>query len=73
MSAIAKNQMFLGKVVTVQEVCDMIDAVTPEDLRRVARKIFRDGRRSVLFMGPKPSKKVRSQLKPKILTRFSKV
>jgi predicted Zn-dependent peptidase len=72
MSAIAKNQIFLEKVVTVQEVCNLIDAVTPEEFRRVARRIFRHGRRSILLMGPKPSKKVRSQLKPKILTRFSK-
>jgi predicted Zn-dependent peptidase len=72
MSSIAKNQMFLERVVRVEEVCAMIDAVTAEDFRRVARKIFRHGKRSVLLMGPSPSKQVRSKLKPKILTQYSK-
>ena len=42
----------------------MIDAVTAEDLRRVARRIFRTGKRSILLMGPHPSKKIRSRASP---------
>jgi predicted Zn-dependent peptidase len=64
MESIAKNEIFMGKYVSVDEVCKMIDAVTPQDLRRVARKFFKPDRRSLLFLGPKPSPKVRKMLKP---------
>jgi predicted Zn-dependent peptidase len=71
MSSIAMNEMFLGKSVRLEEVCASIDAVTAVDFRRVARKTFR-GKRSVLFMGPNPSKQVRAKLKPKVLRQYSK-
>ena len=69
MTSLAKNQVFLDKIVSVQEVCRLIDEVTPEDIRRVARKLFRHGRRSILLMGPRPSPGVRAKLKPKMLSR----
>jgi predicted Zn-dependent peptidase len=47
MESIAKNEIFMGKYVSVDEVCKMIDAVTPQDLRRVARKFFKPDRRTV--------------------------
>jgi predicted Zn-dependent peptidase len=72
MSSIAKNQIFLGKILDVKAICELIDVVTPEDIRRVARKIFRHGRRSILLMGPRPSKQVRAKLKPKLLPQFSR-
>jgi predicted Zn-dependent peptidase len=62
MSSIAKNEIFLGEYVSVDDVCQLIDKVTPQDLRRVARKLFRDGKRSILAMGPKPSRAQRAKL-----------
>lgn len=67
MSSIARNEMLMGKNVSVKEVCAQIDAVTPEDIRRVARKIFRSNSRSVLALGPKPSSTLKRRLKPKMI------
>lgn len=64
MSSIAKNEIFLNRHFSVKEVCKQIDAVTPEDLQRVAKFLFRDDRRSILALGPKPSRSVEAQLKP---------
>ena len=56
MSSIAKNDLFLGRYVSIKEVCRQIDAITPYDLRRVANIIFKDDQRSILALGPKPTK-----------------
>lgn len=64
MSSIAKNEIFLGRYVPVEEVCRAIDSVTVEDIRRVARRIFHTDRRSILALGPKPSALIRKKLKP---------
>jgi len=62
MSSIAKNDIFLKRYVTVEEVCRAIEVVTPQDIRRVARKIFKGDRRSIQFFGPKPSPQMVSRL-----------
>ena len=72
MSSIAKNEIFFGKYVSADEVCKMIDDVKPEDIRRVARKLLRDGTRSILAVGPKPSKSVLAKLKPTFPSRFNR-
>jgi predicted Zn-dependent peptidase len=72
MESIAKNEIFMGKYVSVDEVCKMIDAVTPQDLRRVARKFFKPDRRSLLFLGPKPSAKVKKMLKPVFPAKYQR-
>ncbi len=64
MSSIAKNEIFLGKHYSVEEVCEQVDAVTPKDLQRVAKYLFKDDQRSVLALGPKPSKTLAAQLRP---------
>ncbi len=69
MSSIAKNDIFLGKYASVAEVCREIDAVTPNDLKRVANEIFKDDRRSIIALGPKPSPSILSKLRPAILKR----
>ena len=56
MSSIAKNDLFLGRYVSIKEVCAQIDAITSTDLRRVANLIFKDDHRSILALGPKPTK-----------------
>lgn len=64
MSSIAKNEIFFGRYVPVDEVCKAIDAVTPQDVRRVARKLLKPGKSGVLALGPRPSRQVRAKLKP---------
>ncbi len=69
MSSIAKNEIFLGKYVSVSEVCRQIDAVNVDDIKRVAHSIFKDECRSILALGPAPSPKVLARLKPIVLKR----
>jgi predicted Zn-dependent peptidase len=70
MASIAKNEIFLGKYVSIEEVCRQIDEVTPEDITRVAKQLFREDRRSVLALGPKPSSSVSSKLKISVPKKF---
>lgn len=64
MSAIAKAEIFLGEYHDPEKICAQIDAVTAADIRRVARKLFAQDGRSVLLLGPKPSRQLRSKLAP---------
>lgn len=64
MSSIAKNEIVFGQLQDLDEVCRLIDAVTPSDVRRVARRIFKGDERAILALGPKPSKQVRARLRP---------
>ncbi|MGK5090228.1 pitrilysin family protein [Bdellovibrionota bacterium FG-2] len=64
MSSIAKGEIYMGTHLHVDELCAKIDAVSAQDIRRVARKLFRDGKKSILALGPKPGKQVRAKLKP---------
>lgn len=66
MSSIAKNEIFLGKYVPVDEVCKLIDEVTPQDIRRVARKLLREGRRSIFALGPKPTRQLLGKMKSSV-------
>lgn len=68
MSSIARNEISFGRYVSVEEVCAAIDAVTPEDIRRVARKIFKSNARSILALGPRPSTALRRKLKPTMIS-----
>ncbi len=54
MNSIAKNDISLGRYVSLSEVCASIDAVTPQDLKRVARKLFGRSEGSLVALGPKP-------------------
>ena len=68
MSSIAKNLMFLGQTSNIKAVCRQIDAVTPEDIQKIAQKMFRR-KRSILLLGPPPSKQLKAKLKPQFLDR----
>jgi predicted Zn-dependent peptidase len=62
MSSIAKNELFLNSYYTFEEICHQVDAVTPSDIQRMARALFHDPGRSILALGPKPSRKMAAQL-----------
>jgi predicted Zn-dependent peptidase len=72
MMSIANNEMFLKEYMSAEEVCRGIDAVTPADIRRLARKLFKPGRASVLALGPKPSKQVMAKFKPILPKRYNR-
>ena len=67
MSSIAKNDIFLGRYVPPDQVCKEIDAVTPDDIRRVANFIFKENKRSVVALGPKPEHKTTLKMITKTL------
>lgn len=58
MFSLAKNEIFFNQHFSIDDVCRMIDDVQPEDIRRLARKIFRPNRRSLLALGPGRRKKI---------------
>jgi predicted Zn-dependent peptidase len=58
MASIAKNEIFLGRYISVQEVCQEIDRVRVEDIQRVAQILFRTDKRSLFALGPRGSSKI---------------
>lgn len=53
MSSIAKNEMFFGRYVSMDEVTRSIDKVSAEDIRRLARQLFKPQQTIVSVLGPK--------------------
>jgi predicted Zn-dependent peptidase len=58
MSRLAKSTMYHGRVLSVDEILASIDAVTPEDVQRVAQKMFRRENATSIIMGPKDGRRV---------------
>ena len=63
MTLLARNELFLGRHESMEQVCDEIQKITAQDLRRVARKCFGKGQRTIVCLGPKPTASVRRRLK----------
>lgn len=63
MISLAKNEMAFGRGYTPREVCRLIDQVTIEDISRVAQKLLGVDGRSVLCLGPKPSREMTKAFK----------
>lgn len=70
MQSNAVDEIYFGEIYSVSEVCDEIEKITPADIRRVARKIFGPGRRSILVYGPRPSPSVRRKLRPQFPRKY---
>ncbi|MBC7384755.1 MAG: insulinase family protein [Cryobacterium sp.] len=64
MQSNAVDEIYLKQVYPVEQVCAELDSITPNDIRRVCRKVFRSRGRSILVYGPSPSKRVHRKLKP---------
>lgn len=67
MSSIAHNEMIFGRYVSVKEVCDEIDKITPAQIQSLARRIFREDHRAILVLGPKPTAAMKKKLGVKII------
>jgi predicted Zn-dependent peptidase len=52
MTRLAKNEMFFGRQLSFEEVVTGIDAVSPDDVQRLAREIFRPETMTVAAIGP---------------------
>ncbi|MDP2659803.1 MAG: insulinase family protein, partial [Dehalococcoidia bacterium] len=46
------QELLLNKILTVDEVVETLEAVTPEDLQRVARSLYVPERLSLVLVGP---------------------
>ncbi|HOD28713.1 MAG TPA: pitrilysin family protein [Syntrophales bacterium] len=56
MTRLAKNELCLGRQTTAEDVLAAVDAVTSEDVVRLAGELFRSETLSVAVMGPVPSR-----------------
>jgi predicted Zn-dependent peptidase len=72
MSSVAKDEIFFGTYLSLDEFCAEIDRVTPQEIRRVARKILTPGGKAILALGPRPSAAVRKKMKFQIPKRFKR-
>jgi predicted Zn-dependent peptidase len=52
---LAGQELFLGRIRSVEEVCAIIDGVTPADIQRVAREYLRPELAYVAAIGPRAS------------------
>jgi predicted Zn-dependent peptidase len=53
MANIARQELYYGRCITLDEVARKIDAVTREDIVEVARELFQSGRIAVTVLGPR--------------------
>src|SRR5262245_17639761 len=51
MSRLAKNEIYFGRDVPLEEVAAAVDAVTNDDVRRVAERLFRPGTLALTVLG----------------------
>ena len=52
MSQLARQELFFGEQVGLDEILESIDCVTTEDVQRVAQDLLADGPRVVTVLGP---------------------
>ncbi|HET9373150.1 MAG TPA: hypothetical protein VFO19_22965, partial [Vicinamibacterales bacterium] len=53
MSHLARQQIYFGRFFSLDETLAAIDAVTVDDVQRVARDLFRGGELVATVVGPK--------------------
>lgn len=69
MTSMATQEIYAKKFLSAEEICERIQAVTAQELRRIAKRYFRPEKVSILVMGPKPSRVIRRKLSLKLLAR----
>jgi predicted Zn-dependent peptidase len=70
MQANGVDEIYFGSSQTIEEVVDELEGVTPAEIRRVAKKVFGPGKRSILVYGPRPSPTLRKKLNPQFPKRY---
>lgn len=54
MSRMAKSMMYYGRILSLKEILDSLDAVTVKDVLKLSQEIFTPERCSAIVLGPKP-------------------
>ncbi len=49
------QELLMGKIMSVDEVLSIVDAVTAEDMARIARQLFVDKNLNLAVVGPAPT------------------
>lgn len=62
MMTLAKNEIYFGRAIPLHQVSEWIDQVTPEDIKRVARRLFKRNPRGLLAVGPRPKRAQQKRL-----------
>jgi predicted Zn-dependent peptidase len=52
MSSLARQEMYLGRFYTIEELQTAVDAVTREEVQQIAREFFRPEQIAVTVVGP---------------------
>lgn len=52
MTRLGKSELYFGRIITVDEVLAGVQAVTLDDVQRLAAKLLQDGRHTVAAIGP---------------------
>jgi predicted Zn-dependent peptidase len=58
MSSLARQEMYFGRYISLDEIAERVDAVTAGDLREVARDLFRSDRIALTILGPAADVKI---------------
>lgn len=70
MSSIAQNEIFFHRYTSPDELCQQIDEITPEDIRRLARKLFFKKPPAILLLGPRASRSAEKRVKSQVADWF---
>jgi len=50
------QELLTGRILTVDEVVSIVDAITASDMQRVARELFLTGKTNLALVGPARNK-----------------
>jgi predicted Zn-dependent peptidase len=70
MQANAVDEIYYGESQSIELMCSELEEVTATEIRRVAKKVFGPGKRSILVYGPRPSPTLRKKIKPEFPKRY---
>lgn len=70
MQSNAVDEIYFGASQSIEDVCNELEGVSAAEIRRVAKKVFGPGKRSILVYGPRPSPTLRKKLRPQFPKRY---
>lgn len=62
MARLARSLIYFGEIKTIDEIIAEVDAVTSDDIQRLAVEVFHDNNAAVTILGPEPKRSVALEL-----------